>query len=142
MSASDSVLSITTCGSTVNAESLGLGLRLVNNHFGEARVALEQALDGHGDLLGAALLVLGVVELALEVNGVERHAVARGRDLGIDDIGAGAGAGAGDHGQQPRVVRREQRDLGDAAEGVGGDMGDDRLALARRRRGAAWRARR
>ncbi len=53
-------------------------------------------------LLRASLLVLGMVELALEMDGVERHAVAGGRDLGIDDIGAGAGAGAGDHGEQAR----------------------------------------
>ena len=85
--------------------------------------------------LRAPLLVLAMVELALELDGVERHAVARGRDLRIDDVGAGAGAGAGHHGEQARVVGREQGDLGDAAEGVGGDMGDERLALAPRRRG-------
>ena len=67
-----------------------------------------------------------MVELALEMDGVERHAVAGGRDLGIDDIGAGAGAGAGDHGEQARMVGREEGNLGHAAEGVGGDMRDDR----------------
>ena len=113
----------------MKAESRAFGFRLVAHHVGEAHLAFQQPLDGHGDLPGAPLFVLGLIELALELNGVERHAVARGRDLRIDDIGAGAGASASHHGKQPRVVRRKQRDLGDAAEGVGGDMGDQRLAL-------------
>ena len=96
VSASDSVLSITTCGSTVKAEAAP-SASAGGDHVGQAHLALQQLLDGRGDASGAALFVLAMVELALELDGVERHAVARGRDLRIDDVGAGRGAGAGHH---------------------------------------------
>ena len=53
---------------------------------------------------------------------VEREAVARRRDVRARDVGAGGGAGAGEQRQQPRMVGREQRQLGDGREGVGGEV--------------------
>ena len=49
-----------------------------------------------------------------------------GEDLRVDDVAAGRRAGAGDDGEQARMVGRQHGELGDAAEGVGLDLGRDR----------------
>src|SRR6185436_10488032 len=97
VSASDSVLSITTCGSTVKADSRAFGFFLV------ATTSAKRTSPFNSLSMVVALFVVAMLELALELDGVERHAIARGRDLRIDDVGAGPGAGAGHHGQQARV---------------------------------------
>jgi hypothetical protein len=57
---------------------LRLRLAFVHDNLGKADIIPQQLLDGLGDFLGASLLILGVIELALKVNRVECHAVARG----------------------------------------------------------------
>ena len=86
------------------------------------------------DARGTAQLVLVAVEGARDEDGVERQTVGGGEDLGIDDIGASRGAGAGDDGQQARMVRRGDGQLGDAAETVGGDLGREGVLLRLGRR--------
>ena len=65
------------------------------------------------------------VEFASQQEGVEREAVARGRDLGADDVGAVCRAGAGKQREQPRVVGREDREFGDGGKRVRHGIGDE-----------------
>ena len=108
----------------------------------EPDLALEKLLDGLGDAPGAAQLVLVVLELAGKQEGVERETVARRRDVRTRDVGAGGRTGAGKQRQQARMVGRQQRQLGDGRERVGGEVAGELAARRARRRGRAWRARR
>ena len=96
----------------------------------EPDVAAQQAPDHVADAAAAAELVLVVLELAVEQEGVERIAVARRHDVGAGDVGAGGGAGAGEQRQQTRMVRRHDGQLGDCGEGVRRGLGGELPAFA------------
>jgi hypothetical protein len=121
-------LSMMTRGSTVNGCSRRLGLGLLGNHLADADVAFHRLADEFHDALGAAALVGFGLELALDQQGVERHAVGGGEDLGAGDIGARRGTRTGEQRQQPGMVGGEHRQLGDGGELVGLDGGCHLLA--------------
>ena len=98
----DSALSISTSGATVKALMRPAPVAPLGHQRVEPDLALQQLLDGLGDAPRAAQLVLVVVELAREQEGVEREAVARGGDVRARDVGAGGRAGAGEQRQQAR----------------------------------------
>ena len=104
------------------ADAAAAPLAPLGHQRAEPDLALEQLLDGLGDAPRAPQLVLVLLELARQQEGVEREAVARRRDVRARDVGAGGGAGAGEQRQQARMVGREQRQLGDGGEGVGGEV--------------------
>ena len=133
---SSSALSTMMLVSSVKALSRALLLALAARPCSGRRMrAGERLLDQVADLAGAALLVGVVVELAADRDRVERLAVGGREDLRVDDIGAGDGAGAGDERQEPRMVGREDGDLGDRLEGPGPDRGGERRLPPRRPRG-------
>ena len=106
----DSALSMTTSGGDVEGlRAARCGGPLAVDEIGDPDLALERPLDGGGDALGPAQLVLVAVEGAREEDGVERHAVGGGEDLRVDDVAARRRAGAGDDGEQPRMVGRRAR---------------------------------
>ena len=90
--------------------------------------ALERLADELAHPLRPALLVGVLGKLPVDHQRVERHAVDGGVDLRRGDVGAGRRAGPGQHREQPRMVGREHRDLGDRREGIGADGGADLLA--------------
>ena len=98
-------------------------------------LALEELLDGLADAAGTALLVLVVLELALQEERVEGGAIPRRGDVGADDVGTGRGAGAGEHRQEAGVVGREHRQLGHGGEGIGLVAGCERAAVGAGKRG-------
>ena len=68
----------------------------LGHHLGQLEVAGQRLLDRVGDPNGAAALVGVEIELTRHRDRVEREAVGRGVDLGVDDVGTGHGAGTGD----------------------------------------------
>ena len=134
----DDWLSMMTRGSTVKAlmrclRPVGAGDRLLEPEFAAQRLANDV-----GDALGPAALVLLGLELALDQNRVERHAVGGGEDLGARDVGAGRRTGAGDERQQARMIRRIDGEFGDGGEGIGFNRGDDRSWARPWRSAHAW----
>ena len=78
-------------------------------HFGQSDLAAQGLLNVGGDALASPQLVLVALESARNENRVERKAVGRGEDLGVDDVAARRRAGAGDAGEKPRMVRARPR---------------------------------
>ena len=107
----------------------------------EPDLALEQLLDGLGNAPGAPQLVLVLLEFAGQQEGVEREAVARGRDVRTRDVGASGGARAGEQRQQARMVGRQQRQLGDRRERIGCEVTGELACRRARRRASARHAR-
>ena len=110
-------------GSIAKALSRPFGGARLAHRVGQPDLAAQRLLDQFADARGAARLVLVAVEFARDRDGVEREAVGGGVDLRVDDVGAGQRAGAGDDRQQPRMIRREDRQFGDAARRVETDAG-------------------
>ena len=106
---SDTALSMMTSGSTVNAPSRPLGLMPLCHQVRQAHLALAAASRSCRRCVCATALVVVLVELAVEQEGVESKSVARRGDVGADDVGTGRGAGAGEQRQQSRMVGGEQR---------------------------------
>ena len=65
----------------------------------------------------------------LDAEAVERHAVGGGEDPRIDDAGAAQRERARDLHEQPRVIGREQHDLGARPEPVAAEIEGQRPAL-------------
>jgi hypothetical protein len=118
---------MTTCGSTVKAESLGFG-------FPSSRSPRQPYVPLSRRSIVAAILspaVLHPQPLKLRRSNCVSAMPSRGRDLRIDDVGASPVRAPATM-AKTRVVRREQRDVSDAAERISGDNGD-RLSWPRRR---------
>ena len=79
----------------------------------EADLVTQALGDDVADAGGAALLVLVVLEGALQQEGVEREVVARGRDVRADDVGAGRRTGAGEEGEQAGICLLYTSDAAD-----------------------------
>ena len=100
----------------------------LRHHLRQPQFAAQRALDRIRDAQRAARLILVVLELARDRDGVEREPIGGGEDLRIHDVGAGCRARARNHRQQPRMIGREHGQLGDAARGIEADARRDRLA--------------
>ena len=124
---SESVFETWTSAGSVKGFSRRLWRLSLPRSMQDLALALQQLLDRIDDAGGADLFVLVGGEGAAQAEGVEGAAVAGRKDLRADDRGFAHGAGAGDQRQQPRMVGRIERDLGDALEGLDADRAGERL---------------
>ena len=95
----------------------------------KAHLAAQHVLDQPADPPRPPQFVGIVVELAFDLDDVERAAVGGGEDVRAVDRGARARTGGRDHRQKARMVLRQDRDLGHRLEGVGAHRARQLLAF-------------
>ena len=88
------------------------------HRFFQPKFAAQGLAHQLGNSFGPPPLVLLRRELALDQNGVERHAIGGCEDLSPGNIGARGGTGPGNEGQEARMIGRINSDLGDGGESV------------------------
>ena len=124
---SDSVFDTETSAGSVNGLQAPVVARCpCPRSMGICLLALQQLLDVVDDAAWRGPSRPRRREGAAQAEGVDGAAVRGRKDLRADDRGLGHGAGAGDQRQQPRMVGRIERNLGDALEGLDADRAGER----------------